>query len=170
MREIPMSLKQLSSLLVLSLVALSGTALAETATDQVSVSGAYVRAVPPGQPNSAAFMEISNGSSVDHALVGGSSPAAEVVELHTHTMEGGMMRMRQIEKIDLPAGQSVKLQPGGLHVMLIGLKQNLVPEENVPITLKYDDGSQATLEVPVRKLQMQMKMKMQDGDKGHMAH
>ena len=46
------------------------------------------------------------------------------------------MRMRQIEKIDLPAGQSVKLQPGGLHVMLIGLKQNLVPDENVPITLK----------------------------------
>jgi copper(I)-binding protein len=162
-----MSLKHLSSLLVLSLVALSGTALAESATDQVSVSDAYVRAVPPGQPNSASFMEITNGSSTDHALVGGSSPAAEVLELHTHTMEGGMMRMRQIEKIDLPAGQSVKLQPGGLHVMLIGLKQNLVPDENVPITLKYEDGSEVTIEAPVRKLQMQMKMQ---GGQGQMAH
>ena len=162
-----MSLKHLSSLLVLSLVAFSGTALAESATDQVSVSDAYVRAVPPGQPNSASFMEITNGSSTDHALVGGSSPAAEVLELHTHTMEGGMMRMRQIEKIDLPAGQSVKLQPGGLHVMLIGLKQNLVPDENVPITLKYEDGSEVTIEAPVRKLQMQMKMQ---GGQGQMAH
>ena len=162
-----MSLKYLSSLLVLSLVAFSGTALAESATDQVSVSDAYVRAVPPGQPNSASFMEITNGSSTDHALVGGSSPAAEVLELHTHTMEGGMMRMRQIEKIDLPAGQSVKLQPGGLHVMLIGLKQNLVPDENVPITLKYEDGSEVTIEAPVRKLQMQMKMQ---GGQGQMAH
>ena len=162
-----MSLKHLSSLLVLSLVAFSGSALAESATDQVSVSDAYVRAVPPGQPNSASFMEITNGSSTDHALVGGSSPAAEVLELHTHTMEGGMMRMRQIEKIDLPAGQSVKLQPGGLHVMLIGLKQNLVPDENVPITLKYEDGSEVTIEAPVRKLQMQMKMQ---GGQGQMAH
>jgi len=163
-----MYLKHLSSLLVLSLAAFSGSVLAEAASDQVAVSEAYVRAVPPGQPNSAAFMEITNGSGVDHALVGGSSPAAEVLELHTHTLEDGMMRMRQVEKIDLPAGQSVKLQPGGLHVMLIGLKQNLVPDEHVPITLKYDDGSEVTLEAPVRKLQMQMKM--QGGGQGQMAH
>lgn len=162
-----MNLKHISSLLLV-LATFSGTVLAESASDQVNVGDAYVRAVPPGQPNSAAFMEIANSSSVDHALVGGSSPAAEVVELHTHTMEGGMMRMRQVDKIELPAGQSVKLQPGGLHVMLIGLKQNLVPDENVAITLKYEDGSEATLEAPVRKLQMQMKM--QGSGQGQMAH
>ena len=163
-----MSLNRLSGLLLLSLMPLSGTVLAGSATDQITISDAYVRAVPPGQPNSASFMEIKNSGNVDHALVGGSSPVAEVVELHTHTMEGGMMRMRQIDKIDLPAGQRVTLQPGGMHVMLIGLKQQLRPDEHASITLKYEDGSETTLEAPIRKLQMQMKM--QEADPGHMAH
>jgi copper(I)-binding protein len=109
-------------------------------------------------------MTVTNAGASDRALVGGSSPAAKVVELHTHTMEGGMMRMRQVEKIDLPAGKDVSLKPGGLHVMLIGLKQNLTPGENVPLTLKFADGSELTLDAPVRKLQMKMK-KM---DHGHM--
>lgn len=154
------------SLPLLFLLSLSGSAFAQSASDDVAISGVYVRAVPPGQPNSAAFMEIKNGGGVDHALVGGSSPVAEVVELHTHTMDGGMMRMRQIDKIDLPAGQDVSLKPGGLHVMLIGLKQPLVPDENIPVTLRYEDGSEATIEAPVRKLQMQM----QGGNMKQMAH
>jgi copper(I)-binding protein len=111
-------------------------------------------------------MKVNNNGASDHALVGGSSPAAEVVELHTHTMEDGMMRMRQVEKIDLPAGESVSLQPGGLHVMLIGLKQNLVPDESIPLTLRFEDGSEVTLQAPVRKLQMKMKPM----DHGKMNH
>ncbi len=154
-----------SSLLAAGLLILSGAAAAE-AVDDVVIDGAYVRAVPPGQPNSAAFMQVSNKGSTAHSLVSGSSPAAEVVELHTHTMEGGMMRMRQVEKIDLPAGEAVGLQPGGFHVMLIGLKQNLVPDEDVPLTLRFEDGSEVTLSAPVHKLQMKMKPM----DHGQMNH
>lgn len=155
-------------LMAFCLMSLSGVALAQSAADGVSVADAYVRAVPPGQPNSASFMTVKNTGSADHALVGGSSPAAEVVELHTHTMEDGMMRMRQVEKIDLPAGESVSLKPGGLHVMLIGLKQKLMPGEDVSLTLQFEDGSEVTVDAPIRKLQMKMKkMKM---DHNHMGH
>ncbi|MCG7920662.1 MAG: copper chaperone PCu(A)C [Candidatus Thiodiazotropha lotti] len=117
----------------------------------------YVRAVPPGQPNSASFMTLHNMGKKDLALVSASSSAAEVVELHTHTMEDGMMRMRKVEKIDLPAEQKISLKPGGLHVMLIGLKQKLVPGEKIGLTLSFDDGSELKLDAPVRKLRMKMK-------------
>ena len=151
-----MRVNPMSGLLAVVLMSLSTGVMAEAVGD-VNIDDAYVRAVPPGQPNLAAFMKVENKGSADHALVGGSSPAAEVVELHTHTMEGGMMRMRQVERIDLPAGESVALQPGGLHVMLIGLKQKLIPEETIPLTLQFGDGSEVTLDVPVHKLQMKMK-------------
>lgn len=160
-----MRINSLSSMMAMGLWVLCGAVSAQ-AIDEVGIDGAYVRAVPPGQPNSAAFMKVSNKGSADHALVGGSSPAAEVVELHTHTMEGGMMRMRQVEKIDLPAGETVSLRPGGLHVMLIGLKQKLVPGQEVPLTLRFDDGSELNLKAPVRKLQMKMKPM----DHGKMNH
>ena len=160
-----MRVNPMSSLLAVVLMSLSAGVMAEAAGD-VRIEDAYVRAVPPGQPNSAAFMKVENNGTGEHALVGGSSPAAEVVELHTHTMEGGMMRMRQVERIELPSGESVSLQPGGLHVMLIGLKQKLVPEETIPLTLHFEDGSEVTKDVPVHKLQMKMKPM----DHGQMSH
>lgn len=160
MRFIP-----LSRLLAVALLIAAGPVAAE-ALDDVTFNDPYVRGVPPGQPNSAAFMQIVNKGSGDHALVSGSSPVSEVVELHTHTMEGGMMRMRQVDKIDLPAGETVSLQPGGLHVMLIGLKQKLVPDEEVELTLTFEDGSAVTLKAPVRKLKMKMKA-MDHSKMGH---
>jgi copper(I)-binding protein len=154
-----------SRLLAMALLIASGSVAAQ-AIDEVTFNDPYVRGVPPGQPNSAAFMQIVNKGSSDHALVSGSSPASEEVELHTHTMEGGMMRMRQVEKIELPAGQTVSLQPGGLHVMLIGLKQELAPGEEVELTLIFEDGSEVTMKAPVRKLQMKMKP-MEHGKMSH---
>ena len=147
-------------LLGLVLFGASGLVSAESVADQIQVNKPYVRAVPPGQPNSASFMSLHNGDSRDHALVGAESPVAKVVELHTHTMKDGMMRMRPVDRVDLPAGKKVSLQPGGLHVMLIGLKQKLQPGEEIPITLVFEDGSKAMVSAPVRKLQMHMK-KMQ---------
>ncbi|MES9991978.1 MAG: copper chaperone PCu(A)C [Candidatus Thiodiazotropha sp.] len=153
------------SLLGLLLMAICQAAVAGSVADGIMVDDPYVRAVPPGQPNSASFMVLHNKGDEGSALTAASSPAAEVVELHTHTMEDGMMRMRKVEKIDLPAGEAVSLQPGGLHVMLIGLKQQLAPDQNVPITLMFEDGSSVQVDAPVRKLQMKMK---QGDHKGHM--
>jgi hypothetical protein len=144
-----------------------GPAQAQSAADQVEVQDAYVRAVPPGQPNSASFMGLHNGDSRDHALVGAASPAAKVVELHTHTMVDGMMQMRPVDKIELPAGATTSLKPGGFHVMLIGLQQPLVPDQTVPLTLNFEDGSQTQVSAPVRKLQMHMHQQEMDHGKHH---
>ncbi len=145
---------------------LSGAVVAGKAADDVAVSGAYARAVPPGQPNSASFLTLTNNSSTDHVLVDAESPAAKVVELHTHINKDGMMQMRRVPKIDVPAGKVTKLQPGGLHVMLIGLKQQLKPGQEVKLTLVFKDGSRTTVNAPVQKLQM----KMMKRDMGGMQH
>lgn len=87
------------SLLTASIVLVNGFALAGSAADEVTVSDAYARAVPPGQPNSASFMLLSNGSAAGHAVVAAQSSVSRVTELHTHTMSEGMMKMRQVEKL-----------------------------------------------------------------------
>jgi periplasmic copper chaperone A len=124
---------------------------------EVAIGDPYVRAVPPGQANSAVFMSLENRSDQDQALVAAESDVSEIVELHTHIEEGGMMRMRQIEKIDVPAGETVILQPGGLHVMLIGLRQALEPDQTIDLTLVFEDGSRMPVQAPVRRIQMQPK-------------
>ena len=93
------------------------------------------------------------------SIVSASSPAAGVVELHTHIHDNGMMKMRRIEKIDIPAKGQTVLKPGGLHIMLINLKNNLKPGQEVSVTLKFSDGSEKTFTAPVRKIQMPGMMK-----------
>jgi len=119
----------------------------------LEVGDPYVRAVPPGQSNSAAFMSLRNISTEEHALIGAESPAAETVELHTHVEEDGLMRMRRVGRIVLPAGETTTLAPGGLHVMLIGLKSELTPGQNVELTLIQDDGERLVIQAPVRRLE-----------------
>jgi copper(I)-binding protein len=133
-------------------------AQAALAADTVVASDVYARAVPPGQPNSAVFMVLRNDGPQDRALVAAASPVSETVELHTHRMEEGMMKMRQVEQITLPAGESVTLKPGGLHVMLIGLRQQLQPGDEVAVTLTLDDGSELPLTAPVRKVEPMAQM------------
>lgn len=115
----------------------------------VAVEGPYARATAPGQPNSAVFMQINNQGEAAR-LVSASSSAAKVVELHTHTQDQGVMRMRQIEAIDLPANSQVELAPGGLHIMLIGLEAPLQDGSQIDMTLEFDDGTSAQLDVPVQ--------------------
>lgn len=118
----------------------------------VRVEDPYARAVPPGQPNSAVFMVLTNSGAEPRALVAAESDAAGTVELHTHSLADGMMKMRRIERIELPAGLPVTLKPGGLHVMLIGLTEQLTPGMTVDLTLVFDDGSRASVTAPVRRI------------------
>lgn len=117
---------------------------------EVQVTDPYARAVPTGQPNSAAFMQLENQSDEGVTLTGASSDVAEVVELHTHIQDQGVMRMRRIDGIELPPHQMVSLQPGGLHVMLIGLNRGLAEGEQISLTLSFSDGSEQSLSLPVR--------------------
>lgn len=159
------------SLFTTSILLAAGLTFAGSAADEVTVSDAYARAVPPGQSNSASFMVLTNGSATGHALVAAESSVSKVAELHTHTMSEGMMKMRQVEKIDIPANGLTQLEPGGLHVMLIGLTQDLKPGDEVSLTLTFEDGSKRALVAPVRNLQMKMmKQGMGGMEHGKMNH
>ena len=138
-----------SSLLAAALLA---TATLSAQAGDIRVSDPYARAVPPGQPNSAVFMTLVNSSKENRALVAAETPSAGVVELHTHINEGGMMKMRKVDKIEIPAGQTVTLKPGGLHVMLIGLKEPLEPGKEVHMNLIFDKGGKEHIMAPVRAI------------------
>lgn len=158
MKRHPIYRIQLCLLMLFGLVSTPLLA-ATSAAEDVTVVDPYVRAVPPGQPNSAAFMQLQNSSTNNHAIVKAESPVSKVVELHTHIMEGGMMKMRQVKQIEIPAQGKTTLQPGGLHVMFLGLKSGLKPGQLVPVTLIYEDGSKTMLHAQVRKMKMHMKQK-----------
>lgn len=123
---------------------------------QFTASAAYARAVAPGQPNSAVFLQLQNKDSKAHALVSATSDVAAAVELHNHVNEGGVMKMRKVEKIDLPAGQTVALKPGSFHIMLIGLKKTLKVSDTVELTLGFEDSTSLKLSAPVQDVSATM--------------
>lgn len=106
---------------------------AAAAAQPVTVSDAWVRLPAPGQKIAAAYMELTSRTSM--VLVAVSSTAAAAAELHSTTMEAGVMKMRPVGRIELPGGKLVKLAPGGLHLMLTDLRKPLRPGDKVPLTL-----------------------------------
>ncbi|MCE8018123.1 copper chaperone PCu(A)C [Halomonas sp. MCCC 1A17488] len=130
----------------LSLVSL--TALA----DPLVVEDAQVRAVPPGSQTSAAFMTLRNPGQHDVVLVAAETPVAEAAELHDHRDVDGVMQMRRVPQIVVPAGGSTELAPGGLHMMLIGLVAPLAEGEPVEIELRFETGETQRIEAPVRRI------------------
>lgn len=129
------------------LLAAAAAALSLNAWADVTVKDSWVRGTTPAQKATGAFMELT--SSDEAVLVSASSPAAGVVEIHTMKMDNGVMKMRPVPNLDLPAGKAVKLQPGGNHVMLMDLKQQMKKGDVVPITLKVEgrDKKVQTIEV-----------------------
>jgi copper(I)-binding protein len=114
---------------------------------QVKVEGAWARPTVKGQQGGGGFLAIT--SPVADRLVGGSTPAAARFELHTMSMQGDVMQMRQLDAIDLPAGQKVELKPGGLHVMFIGIKHPLAVGSKVPVTLRLEKAGEVKVEFRV---------------------
>jgi copper(I)-binding protein len=100
--------------------------------------------------NGAGFMTLRNSGTAPDRLVSAASPVARVVELHTHIREGEVMRMRPVPDIPIPPGQTVRLQPGGLHVMLIGLTRPLERGQQVPVTLRFETGGEVTVMLEVQ--------------------
>jgi periplasmic copper chaperone A len=130
------------------LLALSALSLASALSwAQVTVEGAWARPTVPGQQGGGGFLTLR--SPVADRLIGGSTPLAQRFELHTMTMKGDVMEMREVDGIDLPAGQKVELKPGGLHVMLVGLKQPLKVGTKVPVTLRFKNAGEVKTEFEV---------------------
>lgn len=124
--------------------------LAGRPANDIDILDAYVPALPPGVRAGAAYLRIRNAGERDTALVAAASAVAAAVELHTHVNDGGVLRMRQVSEIVVPAGKEVALRPGGDHVMLIDLKAPLVAGEMLALTLSFADGSSLTVDAVVR--------------------
>ncbi len=151
-----------ASIVTLGLASLFGSAQAMA---QVDVSDAWVRGTVPAQTASGAFMTIHAHESAK--LVGVSSPVASA-ELHEMKMDSNnVMRMRQVPSLDLPKMQDVQLKPGGYHVMLMGLKQQLKAGDTVPITLKFEQNGK-TIEQTVKAEVRDVTASAQSG--GQMQH
>jgi copper(I)-binding protein len=95
-------------------------------------------------------MVLRNTGTAPDRLLSAATPAARVVELHTHIREGDVMRMRPVADIPVPPGETVRLQPGGLHVMLIGLTRPLERGQQIPLTLRFERGGEVTVMLEVQ--------------------
>jgi hypothetical protein len=120
--------------------------------DDLQVNNPYAREVPPGAPASASFMELHNPTDHDIVITNAQSAAADIVELHTHSNDNGVMRMRQIPQIVVPAHGQTMLQPGGLHIMLIEPQESLSAGQQIEVQLQFSDGSHKTVTMPVKSL------------------
>lgn len=136
-----------TKLIAASLALSAGVLSAQT----VDVRDAWARAAVSGQSGTGAFMNITARDAA--RLVGVSSPLAGVAQVHEMKMEGDVMKMRAVPVLELPAGQTVQLKPGGYHVMLMDLKQSLPKGSMLPLTLTFRDAkgveSKLALKLPV---------------------
>lgn len=128
--------------------------LGSLAHAQVNVQNAWARATSAQQHATGAFMQLT--AEHDVRLVGISSPVAGIVEVHEMKMEGNVMKMRALPGLDLPAGKTIELKPGGLHIMLQDLHQPLPNDSHITLALELQDksGKRQTqqLQIPVRSM------------------
>lgn len=130
---------------------LAGLCLASAAMAQVKVEGGWARATVQGQKATGAFMKLTAPQAM--RLVSVSSPVAGVAEIHEMKMEGGVMQMRAMPELNLPANKVVELKPGSYHLMLMDLKTPLMKDASVALTLTFKDAkgveTQQQVSVPV---------------------
>jgi copper(I)-binding protein len=100
--------------------------------------------------NGAVYLKVSNHGRTPDAIVSASSDAADAVELHEVVNDAGVMRMRPVPRIEVPAGATVELKPGGYHIMLLGLRGDLKPGATVRVRLSLEKAGSMTVEAPVR--------------------
>lgn len=123
-------------------------AAAAQAQNAVKVEKVWARPTVAGQSGGGGFLTITGGAAADK-LVSASAGVSKTVELHKMEMDGNVMRMRPVDAIDVPAGATVMLQPGGLHIMFIGLNKTLKAGDSFPMTLKFEKAGDVKVDVKV---------------------
>lgn len=162
-------LKSLVAAALLS-TTLAASALAGEATvGDITVRDAWTRATPPNAMAGGGFLIITNKGAADDKLVAASAPVTDRTELHEMAVIDGVMKMRQMESgIPVPAGATVELKPGGLHVMFMDIKQPLKEGETLPITLTFEKTGTVTVDMPIAKIgAKEMNHDMHGGHGGH---
>jgi periplasmic copper chaperone A len=140
----------IATAMVLSMVIL--TPVYAQSKAELSVSGAWIRASAPMQANGAGYAAIQNKSAKADRLLSAYADVAERVELHTIITENGVAQMRQVTGIDIPAGGTVNLAPGGFHVMFVKLKQPFVQGKTVPIKFTFEQAGDVMVNFEVKPI------------------
>lgn len=140
-------------LLAIALCAgLGQVALAQTApTKSLGIAHAWARATAATARTGAAYLTITNKGTSDDRLIGVASPVAAKAELHTSQMDNNIMRMRPLDGVEVKAGGRAELKPGGIHIMLIGLRTPLKVGEKFPVTLSFEKAGEIEIMVTVER-------------------
>lgn len=143
----------LAGVVVVLVMILSWPAQPGLSAASIRIEHAWVRPAASigGTGTTAAYMDLVNTGPEDDRLLGAATDAAARVEIHETTMAGGTMTMRPIPALAVPAGARVTLKPGGLHLMLIGLKRDLTVGDRVVLTLRFEKAGPIGTEAAVRQ-------------------
>jgi len=151
----------IAAIAVLASVAAAPALAHGYAKGALSIDHPWARETAPGQTVGGAFMTINNKGKQDDRLVSANSAVAGEVQIHTVSMTGGIMKMRQLTNgLPIPAGKSVTLKPGGYHVMLIGLKRPLQRGASIPLTLHFSRAGDVKVELAVQAVTSSAPMDM----------
>ena len=117
----------------------------------ISIGHPYAAATLPGQPSGGVYLRLDNQGAADK-LLSATTTVSKSVQMHMSSMDGEVMRMREVDAIELPAKKLVELKPGGSHIMLVGLKAPLKEDDSFPLTLKFEKAGTVVVDVKVQRL------------------
>lgn len=137
---------------VFSFLTLIAASLSVQAASGVSVENGHVRETIPGTKVSSAYMDITNKGDKDIKLVKVTGAVSDRIEIHEHAHVNGMMKMQQIKSLNLATGETVKLKPGGYHIMIFDLKQALKSGEKASFVFYFSDDSKQEVELPIESI------------------
>ena len=138
---------------LLCLVASSASFAEPRISGGLTIEEAWARAIPPGSQSAAAYIIVSNDGRSPDRLVAVESPIAAGAKLHQTRLEGEVARMDPLPNgVDLPPNSELMMAPGGVHIMLTGLRQGLAEGEKLPLVLTFADGRQARIDADVRQI------------------
>jgi copper(I)-binding protein len=130
--------------------AMTADPLAPVSIGDIEITDAFTRATLPNAPVAGGYLTITNKGKAEDSLLSATSPAAGKVELHQMSMQGDVMKMAPLpDGIVVPAGETVELSPGGLHIMFMQLKRPFVEGETVPVTLDFEKAGTVEVQLPV---------------------
>lgn len=117
----------------------------------IRIENAWVRAMPPNQPNTAAYLSIKNGGDRSLQITGAYSEPIARVEIHTSVEVDGMVTMEQLKQVTIAPGQVIQFSPGGMHLMMLDLKKMPAPGEQVKLCLNFQSGASVCTQAEVRR-------------------
>lgn len=141
-----------SLVVTVSLIVAACLQLDAVHAEGIVVSDGWARASIGAASNSAAYLTLSTEGETPDRLVAAATPVAERAELHEHLMEDGIARMRPVDAIDVTPSEPVTLEPGGLHIMLIGLTEKLEPGATLPLTLSFEKAGEVEIEIDIHPI------------------